>query len=79
MSSLPSFTTDTAAKTGKSKRTTERSARIGAKLPQTVRDKVRGTKIEDNQAELLKLAAVADLPAADRLGRQLPAQSKYRY
>jgi ParB family transcriptional regulator, chromosome partitioning protein len=52
---LKTFAEDTAKKTGKSKRTVERKARVGKKL-KGVADKLKGTAIEDNQKELLKLS-----------------------
>jgi len=52
-----SFSQDTAKKTGKSKRTVERKAQVGKALA-SVAERLKGTAIEDNQRELLKLAGM---------------------
>jgi ParB-like chromosome segregation protein Spo0J len=53
---LDSFTVDTAAKTGLSRRTVERGVQIGTKIPQDVRDLIRHTPLADQKRELLELA-----------------------
>jgi DNA modification methylase len=58
---LSSFSEDTASKTGQSARTIERETRIGAKLPQEIRDAVRDSDVADNQSALLALTTIKDL------------------
>ena len=53
-----SFAIDTAAKTGKSKRTVERDAALGAKLDDKAVAKLHGHPLADNKTELAKLAAM---------------------
>lgn len=53
-----SFAADTAAKTGQSERTVRRSTRVGSAITPEARDAIRETKTADNQAELLRLAAL---------------------
>ena len=55
---LVSFASDTAAKTGKSKRTVERDAALGAKLDDKAVAKLHGHPLADNKTELAKLAAM---------------------
>lgn len=57
------FSEDTAAKTGKSRTVVERKAKIGKKLKQKAA-KIKGTKIEDSQKDLLALAKM-DEPEQD--------------
>lgn len=57
-SAAPSFTEDTAKKTGRSKSNIERKVRIGEKLTDAAAEAIQGTTVADNQAELLKLAGL---------------------
>ena len=52
-----SFSEDTSAKTGKSKRTVERDAAVGAKLDDKAVAKLQGHAVANNKTELTKLAA----------------------
>jgi ParB family transcriptional regulator, chromosome partitioning protein len=52
----PTFTKDTAAKTGQSKRTVERLVEIGEKLDPEAAAQLKGTAIENNLSELKSLA-----------------------
>jgi len=53
-----SFSEDTSAKTGKSKRTVERDAAVGAKLDDKAVAKLQGHAVANNKTELAKLAAM---------------------
>lgn len=58
--SLPErFTKDTSKKTGKTERTVQRQAKIGKTLASDA-EQLRGTVVEDNQQELLKLARASE-------------------
>ncbi len=71
----PSFTEDTASKTGKSKRTIERKVEIGEKLSPKAAEKLADKPISENQSELRKLSrlpaceqeAIADAIANDEI------------
>lgn len=56
---IVSFSSDTAKKTGKNKRTVERKASVGKKLKQKAA-KIKGTTIEDSQKDLLALTKMAE-------------------
>jgi ParB family transcriptional regulator, chromosome partitioning protein len=66
-----SFTEDTAAKTGNTRRTIERKVEIGEKLDPQAAAMLKGTPIEDNQSEL---KAMSELPAEEQ--RENAAQLK---
>jgi len=51
-----SFSSDTAAKTGKSKRSVERDAALGLALSDDVLEKIAATPVANNKSELKKLA-----------------------
>jgi len=53
---MASFAEDTASKTGKSKRSVQRDAALGAALPEEVLDLITGTPVANNKSELKKLA-----------------------
>lgn len=53
-----SFSVDAAAKTGQSVRSVQRSTKVGEDITPEARDAIRETKTADNQAELLRLAAL---------------------
>jgi len=55
----PSFTSDTAAKTGKSKRTVERKQKIGKKLKGMAKA-IKAAGIDDSQKDLTELAELVD-------------------
>ena len=57
---LRAFVDETAVRTQVNAKTIQRSARIGEKICRPAQDLLVGTRIEDNQAELLRLAAVKD-------------------
>ena len=59
-----SFSVDTAAKTGQSRRTVERKAKIGTDLVPEARDALRDTATADNQQDLLMIAG---LPADEQI------------
>lgn len=66
----PSFTEDTAAKTGTSKRTVERAVQVADNLTPEVRDTIRETPVADNQRELLRLSRMEpgkQAPVADKI------------
>jgi len=72
VSGKASFTQDTAARTGKSKRTIERAVALGAKLDDKALAKIGAHPIADNQAELARLAeydAPTQREIASRLAR----------
>lgn len=50
------FTADTAAKTKQSRSTIEQEVKIATSLPEEVKEKIRGTTVEDRKADLLKLS-----------------------
>jgi hypothetical protein len=56
----PTFAEDTAAKSGKGLRSVQREAKIGQNLDPQAAEMLKGTAVEDNQAEL---EAVSRLPA----------------
>lgn len=56
----PTFTEDTANKTGQARRTVERKVKIGEKLDPKAAELLRGTSVENSQT---KLKALAHLPA----------------
>ena len=66
-----SFTEDTAAKIGTTRRTIERKVEIGQKLDPQAAAMLKGTRIEDNQSEL---KAISELPAEEQ--RENAAQLK---
>ena len=52
------FATDTAAKAGLSARTVQQDVQIAERIAEEAKEAVRGTPLEDNKTELLKLARV---------------------
>jgi len=56
----PTFAEDTAAKTGKGRRTVQREAKIGQNLDPQAAEMLKGTAVEDNQ---LELETMSRLPA----------------
>lgn len=56
MSPVLSFTENTSAKTGITKRTVQRDVKIGRDIAEDVRDAIRDTPVADQKTELLKLA-----------------------
>ena len=57
------FAEDTAAKTGRSRRTVERKVKIGQNLDPQAAETLKGTPVEDNQSEL---EALSELPAEEQ-------------
>lgn len=55
-----SFSRDTALKTGASPRTIQREVQIAEKIAEEVKEVIRGTPIENRQADLEKLARIKD-------------------
>ena len=55
--SAPTFTADTAAKTGTSERTIREGVQIANHIPEDVRDAIRETPIADSKADLLAMAS----------------------
>jgi ParB family transcriptional regulator, chromosome partitioning protein len=59
---IPSFAADTAAKTGQSERNVQNKIAAVSKLPEDIREAIRGTDVADNFAEMKKLGRFSKQP-----------------
>lgn len=55
-----SFTQDAAEKTGKSQRSIQQGVKIGRDIPEEIKQKIKGTELENSKTDLMELAKVKE-------------------